>query len=240
MGVLCTQLIAQKAFIEALEALLINVKGAIFGGERFKKSNDQVIDAGSDKTGFCIAQDGILKASGAEISGHIEASSGTLKDVTISNLATFNGTINSGPIYASNEIQTPSGGSTFASNTLIDTIRTTLNVGSIPQNGSKTINVLSGSFGSKRGLSALLFESKVIPAGLGNLIYGLRLKIIFNDGTTYTFEDTSSTARGKIDQILSVGGGGAGKTLKFLNLPEGPNGLEPGTVYRNGNQLMIV
>jgi len=93
MAVFVRQLMAARAFIEKLESLLINVKGAIFGGERFINVNDQVVDRGSNYTGFCIAQDGILKASGAEISGRIDAMLGRLQHISIQEHAVIEGDI---------------------------------------------------------------------------------------------------------------------------------------------------
>jgi len=43
-----------------------------------------------------------------------------------------------------------------------------------------------------------------------------------------------------ISQQLSIGGSVPGKIFKMDNLPIGSAGLSTGTVYRNGNQLMIV
>ncbi|MCL2277544.1 MAG: phage tail protein [Treponema sp.] len=78
-------LIAQRAFIEELQVQLIQVKGALFGGERFTNSNGQLIDLGSSRNGFCVAQDGIFKASGVDISGRINATSGKIGGVTLNN-----------------------------------------------------------------------------------------------------------------------------------------------------------
>jgi len=49
MAIFAKNIIALKAFIEHLESLLINVKGAVFGGERFKNVNSQVIDQGTER-----------------------------------------------------------------------------------------------------------------------------------------------------------------------------------------------
>jgi hypothetical protein len=151
-------------------------------------------------------------------------------------------------LYASNEIVIPPAGQTWQINTTIQTIKNNLNVGTMGINETKTINFSSGSYGEKTGLSRLEFS--LIVLGTYNTVLGVvpllgnKLKIIFNDNITYTHEDTRGTGinvnDGKINKILTVGGGMAGKTLKFKNLPGGAEGLEAGTVYRNGNQLMIV
>jgi hypothetical protein len=73
MSILVRDLIAKTAMIEELAAQLIQISkgGAIFGGERFTKNSGGtgVVDNGTDKTGFRLGTDGILKASRAEISG---------------------------------------------------------------------------------------------------------------------------------------------------------------------------
>jgi len=236
------------AFIEQLQAQLIQVNAIVFGGERFIKENGQVIDRGPSFRGFSLDSNGLLKASRAEITNSY------IDDVVIGKSAVFAGTVDSGPLHASNEIQTPPAGRTWTNNTLIGTIRSDLDVGSIPENGSRTVNFGSGQLGSKQGITQLTFESKFlyyqppmvvngVVIGVGRNVFGLRLRIHFNDNTVTTFEDTMGSGininQGRINQSLTVGGGNSGGTLRFNNLPSGPAGPS-GTVYRNGNQLMIV
>jgi len=74
MALFTRNLMALDAFIEKLQSLFINVKAAIFGGSRFTLNNlSQLVDNGSHLQGFCLNSNGILKASGAEISGTLQA-----------------------------------------------------------------------------------------------------------------------------------------------------------------------
>jgi hypothetical protein len=75
-NVFCQVLFAQKAAIDTLQSQLIQITGAIFGGERFAKNGNAIIDNGASKTGFKLGADGRLTASNAEISGTISASDG--------------------------------------------------------------------------------------------------------------------------------------------------------------------
>jgi hypothetical protein len=68
MSLLVRELIAKTAMVKEIQAQLIQVQGAIYGGARFAKvtsSNGQpyVADLGEDKTGFRLTPDGKLIAS---------------------------------------------------------------------------------------------------------------------------------------------------------------------------------
>jgi hypothetical protein len=104
-AVFCRTIAAQQAFINELQTKLIQVQNAIFGGARFVRNGDGsgVVDLGDDKTGFKLGADGQLIASGADISGTINANNGSfsnldIKDVTISGNSVFKGDIISGPL----------------------------------------------------------------------------------------------------------------------------------------------
>jgi hypothetical protein len=58
---------------------MIHILNAIYGGERFEFDGTQLVDKGKHLPGFLLDKSGVLKASGAEISGHIEAESGSFK-----------------------------------------------------------------------------------------------------------------------------------------------------------------
>jgi hypothetical protein len=58
-AIIAQLLIAQKAFIETLQAQLLKITGVIYGGERFDKDGN-VID--ENKTGWWLGANGILKA----------------------------------------------------------------------------------------------------------------------------------------------------------------------------------
>jgi hypothetical protein len=61
--------------IEEIQAQLMQITGAIFGGERFTKSGNAVIDNGADKRGFKLGADGKLIASNGEFSGLLNVKS---------------------------------------------------------------------------------------------------------------------------------------------------------------------
>ena len=75
---------------------MIQVLNMIYGGERFSWDGHQLVDNGDHLPGFLLDKSGMLKASGAEISGHIKAKSGELDAVTINEQAVFKGRIFSG------------------------------------------------------------------------------------------------------------------------------------------------
>jgi hypothetical protein len=252
MAIFAKLLVAQQAMIESLQSTLIQVKAMIFGGERFVINNGQVNDRGKNYIGFSLDNKGILKASGAEISGHIEAESGTLDNITIKEHALFLGTIKSGPIFVSNETTTPVPPTTFGVGTRVSDIVNSVGI-------NATINVSSGSYGVKSGLVAMITTHSTIRTSSivgGNIVYtGYQhtwtLKLVFNDNTENSFTGTGhstsssptssmSTYSGTIAQQLQFGGSIAGKIFIIENLPTGSTGLQRGTVYRNGNQLMIV
>jgi hypothetical protein len=76
----CQVLFAQQAAIDTLQSQLIQLLdgGAIFDGARFTKNTagTGVVDNGTDKTGFMLGTDGVLKASNVDISGTVNATSG--------------------------------------------------------------------------------------------------------------------------------------------------------------------
>jgi len=242
MAIFCKLLMAQRAFIETLQSQIIELKN----GGQIKSENYK-----ENKSGFIIKSNGDAEFNQALFRGNIDATGGKINNVLIAREALFEGSINSGPLFASNEIITPPNGTTFQSNTTISVIKSALNVGTIAEGGSKSLNLSGGSFGSKTGLSQLVFDSILLykyqygwNTGIIKSVYGLKLTIKFNDNTTYTFQDTVNNQQviteGKINQSLTVGGGTAGQTLRFHNLPTGAGNYPAGTVYRNGNQLMIV
>jgi hypothetical protein len=221
-GAVFTRLIvAQRAYIEALESMLIQVNGAIFGGERFVKENGQVIDRGSDRTGFCIAQNGILKASGVEISGDIHANNGT-----------FRGDLFSGVLFSSNQLN----GENMPSKTFhsSDTAKT---VWDFYGGNSQNIPVNSGSWGGVSGIFGLNLSFDRIPVpgnvGLGGVATRYILDILIFNGTTIrrTWADANGH-RNILGAALIIDGGRRGPVFR-LNLPLGADGLNIGDVYRD-------
>jgi hypothetical protein len=77
--------------------------GAIFGGARFTKNaaGTGVVDNGTDKTGFMLGTDGVLKASNVDISGKINATSGVFSGITIKSGYGVNNNPSSGTLLKS-------------------------------------------------------------------------------------------------------------------------------------------
>ena len=179
---------------------------------------------------------GHIEASSGSFAGRIEAKEGYLDNVTIGNDAVFLGTIKSGPVFISNETTAAQPARVFNSGTAIRTIVQTL--------GSGTINVSTGFYGSRQGLiSVISTAGQVGDYGTGVLYPIYTLKLVFNDATELTFTATNymgGNVNATISQQLSMGGSVPGKIFIIDNLPTGSAGLPPGSVYRNGNQLMIV
>jgi hypothetical protein len=172
--------------------------------------------------------------------GHIEASSGELDNIIIKEGAIFLGTVNTGPVFISNETTAPVSPTTHGSGTLVMDIVNSIGAGSF--------NFSSGSYGTREGLITIITTRTIGIAMAGVTgpcdIYTLRL--LFNDGgaevsfTAYRYATGSNGGNSSITQKLSYGGSVAGKIFRIDNLPAGSAGLPAGTVYRNGNNLCIV
>ena len=86
-AVIARQLIAQRAFIESLEAQVLKIAGIIYGGGRFVFEDGRLVDKGAHLKGFSLDGDGTLKAS------QIDIDTGTLQNIDIINRANFKGLI---------------------------------------------------------------------------------------------------------------------------------------------------
>jgi hypothetical protein len=236
----CLNLIAQKAFVKYLQALEITLSELTENGKTQRGSiKSQNYKQGA--SGFKIDYNGDCEFNNGKFRGHVDVDSGELNNVTIKEQAVVLGTISSGPVYISNESTAPVSPRIFGSGTTIDIIRTFLG-------GNGTFNI-SGSYGSRTDLISIVTTTVktvnlIIPPQ--NIIardvpvYSLRL--IFSSGNDVYLENTnsnSSITSATISQQLSVGGSISGKVFRIIDLPTGGAGLPPGTVYRNGNQLMI-
>ena len=229
MAIIVKQLIAQRAFIEKLQSLLIQVKGAIFGGERFVNNNDKVVDMGTDKTGFCIAQDGILKASGAEISGHIEADSGELNNVVIKEESVFRGDIFAGPLTLTS-INIDSRIFTFGPSFY----------------GNAVYNAVVAYLGYAPSLAPT--EGTMNALGRVSILNYISFNVSAQEMTLYLTNGNTS-----INAVISTRPGATGnvgtlsfqfkvgnKMMRLDKLPTTSAGLPAGAVYRDGNNLKIV
>jgi hypothetical protein len=108
-NVFCEVLFAQQAAINTLQSQLIQILngGAIFGGERFTKNGQNVVDndpTGSlGASGFMLDSEGRLQASNAEIRGLVNSKYGIFEDVTITGNSKFYGEIDATVLIANKE-----------------------------------------------------------------------------------------------------------------------------------------
>jgi len=212
--------------------------------------------ADGDIPGFLLrAIDGILEAYGARFRNinvtngtfnAINVTSGTFDNISIGRNALFLGTISTGPVYISNENTASVAPQIFASGTSIATIRSYLG-------GVGTFSIY-GSYGARLDIRSIIFTmTREVP--IYNPVTGVfvmtmpvySMRIVFASGNDVFLEDKPTptyppyydVVSAVIGQQLSIGGSESGKTFVINNLPEGGAGLPTGTVYRNGNQLMI-
>jgi hypothetical protein len=224
---------------------MIQVLNAIYGGERFTKSEDgkSIIDNGADKTGFKLGADGKLIASNAEISGTVNANFGSFDNISIGNNAFFSGIINSGPLYASNENTSEISGNIYNSNTSVRLVWESLSgADGIPYPGSgQTFAVVSGTYGDKSGLLTLVFyHGAELNPVTGLTVETYSLKLNFADGTSININSGYGRYNPPLGATLELGGGQPGKTLKFNDLPVGDGGLQPGAVYMTSDGTLKV
>jgi len=180
------------------------------------------------QSGFRIKAGGDVEFNQAVFRGRVEAEEGYIKNAVIEESAVFEGTIDSGPIYASNNIPGSSGTKSWANNTKASKIKSDLGIGAI---GSTAIvlTVVSGSYGSN-SVKELRFIGGNFGAG-----GAWKLDIVYTNNTLFSvYENGVTTAALTITTVLT------GKTLILRNLPTNAVGLPVGAVYAQGNQLMIV
>jgi len=216
-----------SAFIETLQAQLIQIQGAIFGGNRFVKKNGQIVDRGENYSGFCVGEDGIFKASGAELSGNIYANSGF-----------FRGDIVSGPIFASNEEIAGSPPITFSANQTARDVFNHFGLGSHP--------IQSGSFGGQDGIIVITCRMDRVTVntgiGLGAIFdrFNIDIQIIDKDPITKSWYDYSS-GRDTLGATLILNGGRGGKTFILSGIPANPNQAGIGQLYTDpGNNVLRI
>jgi len=167
---------------------------------------------------------------------NMNAIGGNFQSITVDKESTLLGTVRTGPVFISNENTTPVSPTVFNLGTQIRNIRSFLG-------GDGTFNI-NGSYGGRSDLISLITATVQTVGNTSR--YSLRL--IFSSGADVTFEDTASIGVGgnlvmnyaTISQQLSIGGSTSGKVFRIDDLPTGGAGLPPGSVYRQGNQLMIV
>jgi hypothetical protein len=235
-NVFCRVLFAQQAAINTLESQLIRIANAIYGGERFN-TDGSVLD--SAKPGFWLGADGRLIASNAQISGIVNATSGTFNDITISGDSLFQGAINSGPLVLSND--TPQGKEfTYAVGTGT----------SIIYNDAKdyfgfAFNATADSFEEKSySVIGTYGDMSIIRIGHywengGHGQYYNRTIYVYNINGEKIRIAYNNSAKDylNIQSILSFRYALSGKTFKLLDLPIMKGA--PGAVYNDNGTLKI-
>jgi len=228
-------LVASSIFANLVGAknIIVNANGSI-------QSEDWI----PGERGFIIRANGSAEFNDIRLRGHVDADTGFLQHIHIGSLATFEGSIHSGPLIASNEISTPTG-RTWSAQTTIGAIKADLGIGVAE---ARTLSVSGGSFGTTTGLlrlefSRIHFRTVNTAQGIPMPVTGDRLRIVFpND--TFTVDDTSPSGLtvnpGRINQALTIGGTSSGKTLRLIDLPTGGGGLPAGTVYRDSGGFLRV
>lgn len=222
---------------------MIKVMAAIFGGERFEIINGQLVDKGAHLPGFSMDHTGKLKASGAEISGHIEADSGTLNNITIRENSLFQGNITSGPLVLSdsNPVSGIVGHNVGAdAQAIYDTERERLNFNK--DDGKEYYFNVIGTYDNKSLVGiGYLYEVVIVNSAprYKNYVFGY-----FSDNSKrqlaykyYNYNNTwdNITLTGNLS-IQYVRGG---KTFKLIDLPDyNPHSM--GAIYRNSSGQLCI
>jgi hypothetical protein len=211
---------SQKAIIEELQSQLIQVKAMIFGGERFAYENGQVIDKGIEHRGFSLDSNGLLKASGAEISGHIEADSGF-----------FHGELEAGPLKANTQ---PVTGQliTYNANTSVRSIiqaelnRFGIQISASPASLARAV---SGTYGGQSINRIILYDQG--RAGVGDLSF---IRFHFLNGQ----QSQDIMSMSNLPSALSFRYSTEGWNVILSQLPINDPKI-PGVVWRDGSNLRV-
>jgi hypothetical protein len=217
-------LMATRAFIDNLLVRIVQVRG----GGAVQSEN---FIAGS--RGFRIQANGMAEFYNATIRGHIEATSGTFRNVHITDGATFEGNVFAGPLIASNERTPPSPPRTWNAGTTLGVLISHF-FGTLPANATRTAHVTGGLFAGRSGVVALTFGAEWYAGGSYGWDAGWQrtLMIHFSDGSSTNGLWQSGAGRGNLRAALAVNGSVSGYTLRFIDLPDGGAGLPSGSVYR--------
>jgi hypothetical protein len=188
---------------------MIQVLNAISGGERFSSEGlDTVIEHGSHLPGFCLDKTGKLRASKAEISGHIEAESGTFHGKVEAESGAF------GPMYLSDETQEPRVFS-FPAGTSAEVVRVNI----YSTFSSEEIYVNDGTYNGKSGLRRIQRDYDMS----GGTLY-TELILTFSDGSKISDIRRLATE-------LTFTTGVSGRTVMLTGIPSSPSAK--GMIYRD-------
>jgi len=174
---------------------------------------------------------GFIEAVDGRFRGFIEATGGLFDNITIGENAVFTGTIISGPLYASNDVLTPSQPITIPSG---DSNRASYIVNALGGVGTHSTN--GGSYGGKNGLVSIQ-----ISRTTNGFAYYYTLILLFSDGSNITvFSNKNEGSFINLSTPLVVGGGQAGTTLRFTGIPTGAGSYPVGTVWRDPNGYLRI
>jgi hypothetical protein len=239
MSILVRDLIAKTAMIERIQAELIQVQNAIFGGERFSRSGDSVIDNGAGKIGFMLGADGRLIASDVIISGIINALSGRFSNVEILGNSLFQGNITSGPLVLSNDSPTGVTHTLNSGASAIEIRNVMLTAAGEPINNNGTYTV-TGSYSNKQLVKIGYIYDYRSPNGTN---FELSIYAYFSDGTNsrIAFRKEQSkdvVTNNTISSPLTFAFTTTGKTFKLTNLPSTP--IAPNVVYKDSDGFLKI
>jgi hypothetical protein len=236
----CKILFAQQAAINTLQSKLIQVQNAIFGGERFDKSQDGngVVDNGADKIGFILGADGIFRASNAVISGIINAFSGRFSDVEILGNSLFQGNITSGPLVLSTDSPT---GSTYVLNSGASAITIRNKIVEVSGENLETGSYsVIGSYNGKQLVQIKHIYDYKSPNGNS---FELSIYAYYNDGTSNRIafrkeQNKDVVTNDTISNSLTFTFTTEGKTFKLMDIPT--YGVTTGVVYKDANGFLKI
>jgi hypothetical protein len=219
-GLIAKMLIAQKAFIETLEAQLLKITGVIYGGDRFNEAGEEINKAAN---GWYLGPDGILKAAGGRFSGTVNAQGGHFENASAEELAITGGSIKVGPLFVSKQETNPSQPVTYFKSKLL-TEFVNIYLPATPASGSITFTLViyyGGKYGSADLYSIEFSKSWVsVSSGQTGANY-INHSAVFNTSSgkkiVSAFQNDISTT---IGQQVDIYGGGAGITFQLTGLPK--------------------
>jgi hypothetical protein len=231
-------LMAQKAFIEYLSAMDIELNQRFINGKLQSgsiRSNDYI----KGLRGFKINFDGNSEFSNVVARGHVEAKSGIFDTVVGVNMSISGGSIQVGPLYVSDQLTTPSQTRTFPANTLVTTFVNTF----IPENPPndttiyRTVPVNYGGTHGTRALYGVTVSKGLHPDVTESAPYVMSYNITFSTSNGSYYASGGSS----IGYQVVINGGGAGKTIRITDLPTQPPS-QSGSLWRKlpDNNLMVV
>jgi hypothetical protein len=194
---------------------------------------------GRQPRGFRIRHGGDAEFNGIIARGEIHGERGTFKngefeDIIVRGNSAFEGNVSSGPLFASNFESVPGAGTLFTGRN----IQFVLN----------WLGVTGPGQSVRRSFGRVVYSGVEGPA----VIFASRRRTLLQDLYTLhihfynnrSFPIGTDVPASHIVPNLTIGGGAAGQTLVFNNLPTSGAGLPPGTVWRQsdggGNSWVMV